>query len=270
MLVLLAEPGLAAVAAARQEAFERALQRAKDNITKSEEVPVIERIEQHGRAALAGDARAVMVVVQALQSLTTINRRAMMSADQEAQRLGVAGAWVAVFIAVFAFVISLIVVRRLERHVLYPLIELHDVLAAVRAGNRYRRCRIIEAPEEIQRVLHSVNALLEHRLNGSDAAPHRRVHFETPLAHAALIHLLEQRPEAMVLVDAHGAVIASNNRGLAILSSPDGEHIKRLFKQLPVAERHDLVEPIALQGGSGWLCILRLPAPNPSCIRRHS
>ena len=257
MLALLAEPIRDSTAKERQRRFESALQRAKSNITESEEVVVLARLEQQYGDALAGDASAVVVVVQALTHLTAINRRVMVRAEQEAQRLGTAGAWVAVFIAVFSFVISSLIIRRLERQVLNPLVELHDVLEAVHVGNRYRRCRMIEAPEEIRRVLSSINALLDRYLNGSERVSSRGAASHATLERSALMHILEQQTEAMVLVDEHGALVAANNRGLAVLGNQAGESVRQLLGRLPFEPIDDgSVEPIALKGGAGWLCVL--------------
>lgn len=257
MLALLAEPIRDSTAKERQRRFESALQRAKSNITESEEVVVLARLEQQYGDALAGDASAVVVVVQALTHLTAINRRVMVSAEQEAQRLGTAGAWVAVFIAVFSFVISSLIIRRLERQVLNPLVELHDVLEAVHVGNRHRRCRVIEAPEEIRRVLSSINALLDRYLNDSERVSSRGAPSHATIERSALMQILEQQTEAMVLVDEHGAVVAANNRGLAVLGTQAGESVRQLLSRLPFEPIDDAsVEPIALKGGAGWLCVL--------------
>jgi PAS domain-containing protein len=256
MLILLVQSTRELPSEARQKQFEHALQRARKNVTEPEEVSVLERIAQRYEAALTGDDSAVMAVVQALQKLTAINRQAMVSADQEAQRLGIAGAWIAVCIAVASFIISLAIIRRLEQQVLNPLIELSDVLDAVRLGNRHRRCRLMEAPEELRRVLNAVNALLDRGLSGNDASSSRQaqVHIE----HSALLHLLEQHPEAVVVVDEGGNIVAANSRGLAVISRPDGERLKQVFRQLPAEQNADArIAPVALTGAPGWLCVLR-------------
>jgi hypothetical protein len=61
----------------------------------------------------------------------------------------------------------------------------------------------------------------------------------------------------MVLVDEHGAVVAANNRGLAVLGTQAGESVRQLLSRLPFEPIDDAsVEPIALKGGAGWLCVL--------------
>ena len=257
MLALLARPVREPMSDPHRSLFEHALQRARNNVTEPEEVAVLERITQQYSAALAGEDSAVVVVVQALQQLIAINRQAMMNADQEARRLGAAGAWAAVCIAVVSFMISLLVIHRLERFVLHPLIELYDVLEAVRAGNHHRRCRVSAAPEEIRRVLSVVNVLLDQLYDRSDSARSHHTFSPTTVERSALLHFMEQQPAAMVLIDERGEVMASNSRGLAVLSSPDGMRVKQLLEQFPAKPLpNEHIEPIFLKGTSAWLCVL--------------
>ena len=238
--------------------FEQALQRARNNVTEAEEIPVLQTIQQHYRAAIGGDEQAVTTVVRSLQRLIHINQSVMAATGKEAQRLGFAGAWVAVLVALVSFMISLIVVHKLEARVLNPFVELYRVLQSVLAGNPYRRCREIDAPEEIKRVLSSVNVILDERLSGDQAdVQKRRAPSHATLERSALMHLLEARSEAMVVVDEHGEVVASNRQGLAVLGSPRGVLVKNLLRDVPSQKSDDqTIEPIPLKGSSGWLCVL--------------
>src|SRR5690606_15230316 len=98
------------------------------------------------------------------RALVHLNRTAMHTVDLQAQRLGTAGAWAAVFVALFSFGASIFVLRRLEGRVVEPLEELGSVLEQVTSGDRFRRCRAFEAPDEIAQALSAVNALLDERL----------------------------------------------------------------------------------------------------------
>jgi hypothetical protein len=218
----------------------------------------VQTIQQNYRAAIEGDEQAVDTVVRALRRLIHVNRRAMEATDKEARRLGFAGAWVAVLVALVSFVISLIVVHKLEERVLNPFVELYRVLQSVLAGNPYRRCREIDAPEEIKRILSSVNLILDERLTGAHVDPQKRpASSHATLERSALLYLLETRPEAMVVVDEHGEIVASNRQGLAVLDSPKGGLVKNLLLDVPSQKSDDqTIEPIALKGSSGWLCVL--------------
>lgn len=141
-----------------------ALRRAEENVTEAGEITVLETVRANVDAALNGDRPATVVVVRALEALMKINREAMHAVDEEAKRLGRAGAWAATFIGIFSFLLSLVAIARLRTRVIEPLAELHDVLEAVHEGDPYRRCRPCDAPQELQQVRNVVNTLLDERL----------------------------------------------------------------------------------------------------------
>jgi nitrate/nitrite-specific signal transduction histidine kinase len=100
-----------------------------------------------------------------LERLVEVNRNAMAAVDERAKRLGSAGAWSAVFIGALTFLLSLIVLARLERRFVQPLLELHEVLNATRQGHLLRRCRSnVDAPREVLNLTQTINRLLDERL----------------------------------------------------------------------------------------------------------
>ncbi|HSR52320.1 MAG TPA: hypothetical protein VLV83_15950 [Acidobacteriota bacterium] len=141
--------------------FRQALRRARQNITESEETPILDAIESRAAAALGGNPQSTRLLVADVRRLIRINRQAMESVDQEARRLGTAGAWSAVFIALLSFAGSMALVRRLSRRVLTPLLELHNTLESVRQGDPYRRCHFSDVPSELRTALKDVNRLLD-------------------------------------------------------------------------------------------------------------
>ena len=141
-----------------------ALESIRTNVTEAEESPVIARIEQRLNGAAQGDAEARSAVIEDLRMLIAINRKAMTAVDQEARRLGAGGAWGAVFVGTLSFGLSLLVIVLLRRRLLEPLLELHAVLSAARAGDRFRRCRAFDAANEVKQVAQSVNTLLDERV----------------------------------------------------------------------------------------------------------
>ncbi len=150
-----------------------ALRRAEENVTEAGEITVLETVRANLDAALSGVRPSTVVVVRALEALMKINREAMHTVDEEAKRLGRAGAWAATFIGIVSFPLSLVAIARLRTRVIDPLAELHDVLEAVHEGDPYRRCRPCDAPQELQQVRNVVNTLLDERLtdrSGADAA----------------------------------------------------------------------------------------------------
>ena len=141
MLVVLAKASRGVREPVDQEQFEQALLRARENVTEAEEIPVLAQIDARKEAAFSGDEEAIAAIGAAVSELVGINRQAMTKADERAQRLGAAGAWAAVVIALVSFGLSVVVALRLEKRVVDPLIELQSVLEAVHSGNTFRRCR---------------------------------------------------------------------------------------------------------------------------------
>lgn len=140
-----------------------AVDRAEANVTEPQEVPVIKAMRRELQAAQSDPAARAGLVAQT-RALIVINRAAMAGVDREARRLGVAGAWAAVFVGSLTFALSLLIAVQLRRRLLAPLLELHDVLAAARQGDRFRRCRAQEAPLELRQAAQAVNVLLDERL----------------------------------------------------------------------------------------------------------
>jgi len=172
MLAELALSNGGPVSAEATKRFDDALDRVENNITESEEVPVIDRIRRGAPAALDGDDAAVEAMVADLRELIQVNRTAMAAVDRDAQRLGRAGAWAAVFMGILSFVLSLIVLRYIENRVVDPIEQVYAVLDASRRGDVHRRCQSRKAPAEIKAVMQSVNSLLDSKMNDIVEASH--------------------------------------------------------------------------------------------------
>lgn len=148
----------------------RLLVEAHGNITREEERVVLATLERSLPSVMDGDPDARRQAVRSLRELVRINREAMHHADEEARRLGNAGAWAAVLVGFLSFLLSIVVVVRLQRRFLRPLAELYEVLERARQGDRFRRCKLVDAPQEVVQVMQSTNRLLDERLE------HARVH----------------------------------------------------------------------------------------------
>jgi len=151
----------------RLRRFLSALRRAEANITESEEQPVLARIRDNAKAALAGDPSARSGEVARILELATINRRAMSRADLAAQRLGTAGAWGVVFMAGLTFAAGLVFIRFLSARVLAPLEELRSVVIAAGRGDRFRRCASADATGDFRALFAGMNDLLD-RVPGAE------------------------------------------------------------------------------------------------------
>jgi methyl-accepting chemotaxis protein len=133
------------------------------NITEKGEAEVFGLIRASMELAMEGDPQARAAALGQLRRLIAINREAMTAVDLEARRLGSAGAWAAVFVGSISFALGLLIVAQLRRRLLRPVLEIHDVLAAAHNGDRFRRCKLLDAPIEIRKAAESVNRLLDER-----------------------------------------------------------------------------------------------------------
>ena len=145
-----------------RDSFDRALQ----NVTEEDERPVLASLTVNLPPAMNGDHAARRRVVADLQLLISVNRQAMHRADNAARRLGSAGAWAAVLLGFVSFFFSLMLIVRLQRRIIRPLVALFDVVESAFRGERLRRCGSVAAPREIIQVMESVNRLLDERLRG--------------------------------------------------------------------------------------------------------
>jgi hypothetical protein len=170
MLAVLAAGRGEPVDAPRSRRFLDAVRRAEANITEAEERPILARIRQHAGGALAGDPSGTAGVVEAILALAAINRNAMLQADLTAQRLGTAGAWGVVFMAVLSFAAGLVFIRFLGGRVLAPLEELRSVVVAAGRGDGFRRCAGADVRGDFRTIFSGVNELLD-RIPGGEPTP---------------------------------------------------------------------------------------------------
>jgi hypothetical protein len=227
-----------------------ALERLRLNLTEPGERELVEQAESRLPASLEGDLAARRDAVSALLRLGDLNRAGMRRADAEMQRLGAAGAWFAVALAVGAFLLSMLTVRRLERRLLAPLEELGRVLESTRAGRWQRRCQPVAAAPDVKRLLEGVNEVLDTRLE-----PGRPEGMGRRAERAALLHLLDARPGARFVVDRSGRVAAASRAGLAALAGQGGDALRERLAALAGeeaagAETAPGVESLA---DAGWL-----------------
>jgi hypothetical protein len=235
--------------------FKSALTRARENVTEPDEIPVLNEIEANADAALAGNAASVSMVVSRLLLLSQINRQAMAQADAEAQRIGVAGAWVAVSLFIVSVVISLFVIRGLEKRFVDPLSELHDVLLAVQQGEQHRRCYAEDPPPQVKHVMDSVNALLSRVFDPTTDANPPQEQDDSALERAAIIHYLETISRAAVIVNKDGRLVATNQEALIVLSGTDRDAFLESVHQLVrEGSAPKSIEAVRM-GNDGWLCI---------------
>jgi PAS domain-containing protein len=251
MALVLARPSFDDTARANYRA---ALGRASKNVTEPEEQPLLAELETHAAAALAGDPDARRRSLDGLERLGRINRRAMTNARDEAERLGVAGAWSVTFLAVLALGVSFIGAMRTRRRILAPLAEIRRVVTAHQAGERRARCTHLAAGgDEIALLCAALNDVLDH-CERTYAAREAE-----GLDRAVLLHLLDDRAEPLVVVDAGGELIAANRTAEALLASEHGSMLRTSLRAAgpPVGRGLTGAAPIGRTGAT--LCVLERP-----------
>lgn len=164
ILAELAESGGQSLEPSSRQRVHEALAKAQRNVTEEAERPVLAQLEEHLPAAESGDAAARRRVIASARELIRVNHEAMRDADAEAGRLGRAGAWAAVLVGFLSFLLGLLLLGRLRRRFIDPLLDLHRTLQGAASGERLRRCRNIDAPYELVEVKRQVNALLDERM----------------------------------------------------------------------------------------------------------
>lgn len=169
MLAVIADAGGAPLSSQEQQKVKKALEHAKRNVTLEAERPVLASLTSDLPALFSGDSSKRHQAIRSIQQLIRINRQAMSKVDQRARRLGNAGAWAAVLIGLASFLLSVLVIVRLQKRFVRPLVNLHEVLEGAHQGNRLRRCQLSDAPSEVRQVMQSVNRLLDEKLQRTAA-----------------------------------------------------------------------------------------------------
>jgi HAMP domain-containing protein len=144
----------------------------------------------------------------------------MERANEEAQRLGLAGAWVVALFGILGLIGSVLAVVRTRRRLVGPLRVLADVVTDHARGASHRRCPRTEGGE-LGEVLGHVNELLDRIERTKPAGPDVDARAE------ALHHFLDARPKPTFVVDADGTVKAASASGFDAIAE-DSELRARL------------------------------------------
>jgi hypothetical protein len=220
----------------RERRFAAALDRAKRNLTESEEPAILEDIHDNAAAALRGEPRPRQRTIDALRRLSVVNRASMQRADADARRMGLAGAWAAALLGGASLVLGVFLYRRLRLRFEIPLDGLRTVLERARTGDNQVRCHRHDAPSEIAQVTTHVDALLD-RLQ--EAA--QRGQSPTALPPRALVEAMDRVSTPLALEDDAGVVVAKNAAALDV-----DDDVIRAWPFTPVAaSRHRWRHPKA-------------------------
>jgi hypothetical protein len=141
--------------------FREALAKAERNITETEEPAILAQIADCYEEAFSGDGDSLLLAIRAIKDLGSINREAMRRADTRAKQFGHAGAWGVVFMATAAFLVGMIFLRTLDRHLAEPIQEIDAVVSAFCKGDTLRRCSLRAPAVPVRQILGHINDLLD-------------------------------------------------------------------------------------------------------------
>jgi hypothetical protein len=200
------------------------LDQIEANITEADERPLVREVRAHFDAALIGPGSERAHVASQLLRIGQVNREAMARVNDEAKRLGNAGAWSAVFVGFLGFGAGLLVLGRIVTRFIDPLEDLDSVLRAAREGDSKRRCQPNRGPIELRRMAQAVNVVLDARLHSS-AAPDR-ASADPRHSDSALNALLERLGKPAAVVGA-GRIQRANGQLLELLSGDGGSELRQ-------------------------------------------
>jgi len=191
----------------------------------------------------------------------------MRARDQQARDLGTGGAWAMAFLGGLSLMLAIGVFRRFDRRLLGPLKALDRATRAVARGDHFRRCQIEAAPLELSRIADSVNQVLDRQ--GSSGSPRAdevatRSEGEKPtrIDRAALLALLDSQPQAALLVENDGRVVAASSGAMARLEVDDQGYLRAaLVAAAGGADVPEVERRLALKRDEGSVLWLRDDSP---------
>lgn len=143
--------------------FNAALQAARSNITEDGEAQAVQNIQNLTEDLQTGSKDARRLITREIITLTNCNKNAIRDAAKATQNMRQAGAWGIVFLTVLFFLIAIYFEQRLRRTLLMPLQEISDVMRANMQGDKFRRCNLLHASDDMKKLFEAVNSLLDRR-----------------------------------------------------------------------------------------------------------
>lgn len=231
--------------------FKTSLAQATSNVTEKLERESIEVLQKNGPGSFRGDIESKARTLDALVTLSEINRAAVVREDERAQHLGYAGAWAVVFLGAASFGWALIAIGRARRRLIDPLYEIATVLDAVHGGDTYRRCRRMPAPAEVKKIMGGIDELLDARaLHAYAQQPSLRATVDRKL----LLHFLEKHSGPTWILTSAGAIDAANQAGLALLASDNAEALRHSLAAAVSGQVESKLRCVQLDGTDRYLC----------------
>lgn len=143
--------------------FRAALKKAEDNITEKGEKEGLNKIRQLLGELEKGSGNIRTKISTEIIKVTNFNRQGIIHAAMQAQKLRQAGAWGIVFMTLIFFAAALFFEQRLRRTLLLPLQEISQVMDARLQGDKFRRCNMLYAKEDMKKLFMVINSLLDRK-----------------------------------------------------------------------------------------------------------
>lgn len=143
--------------------FSEALQIAEHNITEPGEEISIRTIRQLTGKLTDEEPGVRPKLIREIINLSNCNRQAVMESAQKTQKLRQAGAWGIVFMTLVYFAVAIFFEQRIRRTLLTPLQEINTVLQENMRGNRFRRCNLLHASDDMRKLFTAINELLDRK-----------------------------------------------------------------------------------------------------------
>lgn len=234
-----------------RERFFTALQLARDAAHRDDEYALINKVRALGEKVFTGEDKYLPSLTVALKELADVNHEAMIKRDNEARRLGNAGAWAVMMMGFFGFSGTLFAMSRIRQHVLEPIDDTYNALVAFERGETRRRAHLSRsAPYEIAEIIRSANHLMDEIM----ATSIRRTQKGPGPDYANVARMLFERlPEPAILLGAKGEVLLSNHAALEFLLAADGESLRQHLRQLIEVEGGETVSEFTKEGEPGKL-----------------
>lgn len=146
------------------QAFKVALKSAMQNVSKNDEKIAIGIIERSYKQAFNNDVTSRKELRFAIDYLFQINKDEILRLKNEAAKASKAGAWGLAFMALIAFFLTLLLLKRLDKKLLVPVKELYEVIRSYKKRNKFRRCMGENVNSDIKLIFDGVNELLDDRI----------------------------------------------------------------------------------------------------------
>ena len=226
--------------ALRRRRFRDALTRARNNITEPGEAALLDAVESQMNAAQAGDTAAATAIAETLRALSHLNRLSMRTQDEEAKRIGYAGAWAMAGLGIVGFLAGAFVIRRMVRNVIAPVEEIRRVLSAQVKDDPMRRLVLRRAAPDLRDIESLINRVIDMRSSDDIRAKRDQ-------ERAALLHLLDREQAPWVLLSPEGELLAANRTAEDQLANAEKDTALSINERISEKEGWEI---ISLTGGA--------------------